>query len=86
VNAESKRLLKKAILKRVLSHYSSTSMLCGSLSPRHGASSGCGWRRRSPNRECVTENILKTVADSRKWVILLLGGGVGEGLTTPHNK
>jgi len=20
------------------------SMLCGSLSPRHGASSGCGWR------------------------------------------
>jgi hypothetical protein len=30
----------------------SLSMLCGSLSPRHGASSACGWRWR-PNIENV---------------------------------
>jgi len=32
------------------------SMLCGTLSPWHGMSSGCGWRRQSPDMK-VTENV-----------------------------
>jgi hypothetical protein len=29
----------------------SLAMLRGSLSPRHGASSGCGWKRRPPDMD-----------------------------------
>jgi len=32
-------------------------MLSGSLPPRHGASSGCGWRRRPPGMEGNCEYI-----------------------------
>jgi len=32
-------------------------LLCGSLSPRHGASCGCGWRRRPSDMEGSCECI-----------------------------
>jgi hypothetical protein len=36
-------------MKFLIIQFSPVSILYESLSPRHGASSGCGWRRRSPD-------------------------------------
>jgi hypothetical protein len=47
-----------------------------SLSPRHGASSGCGWRRRPADME---GNGHATGGGPPAW-------GLGEGLTTPRRK
>jgi hypothetical protein len=47
--------------------------LCGSLLPRHGAFSVCGWRRRPPETESSCEYIEYAVADSRHGVVLQLG-------------
>jgi hypothetical protein len=55
------------------------------LSPQHGASSGCGWRRRPTGMEGSCEYIKYTVADSRQGVVLQLGG-LDLGLTTPNPK
>jgi hypothetical protein len=49
-------------------------MKVGSLSPRHGASSGCGWRRRPPVMEGSCENIEEAVADSRQGAVVELRG------------
>ena len=38
------------------------------LSPRHGASSGCGWRRRPPDTEGSCDYIEQGVADNRQGV------------------
>jgi hypothetical protein len=51
--------------------------LCGSLSPRHGASSGCGWRRRPPDIEVAANTLNKQSrqpirGDPKAWG---LGGG-----------
>jgi len=40
------------------------------LSGRHGASSGCGWRRWHPYTEGSCKYIEWAVAGSRQWVIL----------------
>jgi hypothetical protein len=40
-----------------VTHTKQQAMLSGSLSPRHGASSGCGWRRRPPDMEGSCEYI-----------------------------
>jgi len=37
--------------------YKEMAMLCRSLSPQHGASFGCGWRRQSPDMEGSIEHI-----------------------------
>jgi len=57
---------------------------CGSLSPRHDASSGCGWRKR-PSDTMVAANILNkqsrttdTGCSSSLWL--------GEELSAPHCK
>jgi hypothetical protein len=46
----------------------------GPLSSRHGASSGCGWRRRPPDMEDTYEYTEQAVADSRQGVVLQVGG------------
>jgi hypothetical protein len=50
-------------------------MISGSLSPRHGASSGCGWRNDLRIWR-VAANMQSRTADK----------GLGEVLTTPHSK
>jgi hypothetical protein len=60
-------------------------MLCsGSLSPQHGPSSGCRWRRRFPNMEGTCEYIEQVVRTAEKGDPPACG--FGEGLTTPHRK
>jgi hypothetical protein len=51
-----------------------------SLSSRYSASSGCGWR--------VAANILNKQSRraDKGWSSSLGGGGLGEGLTSPHLK
>jgi hypothetical protein len=44
----------------------------GPLSPRHGASSGCGWRRRPPDMESSCVYTEQTVRDSGRGVVLQL--------------
>jgi hypothetical protein len=53
------------------------SMISGSLSPRHGASSGCGWRNGLRIWR-VAANIQSTRGGPPAW-------GLGEVLTTPHH-
>jgi len=60
-------------------------MICGSLSPWHGATSGFGWRRQPPDMEGNCEYIQQAVADSRQGVILE-AWRLGERLTTPHRR
>jgi hypothetical protein len=57
----------------------------GPLSPRNGASSGCGWRKRPPDMVGSYEYIKQAVADSRQGVVLQLRG-LDVGLTTPHRQ
>jgi hypothetical protein len=65
----------KQVMKLLIIHSSPLfrpflySMLCGSPS-HHGASSGCGWRRRPPNMDGSCEYIWKSVANSREGVVL----------------
>ena len=49
-------------------------VISGSLSPRHDASSGCGWRNGPSNMEGSCEYIEQAVADSRKGLVAQLGG------------
>jgi hypothetical protein len=42
----------------------------GPLSPRHAASSVCGWRKWPPDMEGSCEYTEKAVADSRQGVVL----------------
>jgi hypothetical protein len=44
---------------------------------RHGAFSGCGWRRRPADMEGICEYIEQEVADSPQVVVLKLGGWEG---------
>jgi hypothetical protein len=53
-------ILTVATLRRKLSHLKMNN-LSGSLSPRHGTSTGCGWRRRPTDME-GSANILKYYA------------------------
>jgi hypothetical protein len=46
----------------------------GSLSPMHGATSCCGWRRRPPDTEDSCEYIEQAVVDNRQGVVLQLEG------------
>jgi hypothetical protein len=56
----------------------------GPLSPRHGSSSGCGWRRKPPDMEGAASILNKQSRTTDKgWCSIL---GVGVGLTTPHRK
>jgi hypothetical protein len=55
----------------------------GSLSPRHGASSGCGWRRLPQGVEGNCECIELSVADSRQGVVFQLG--CWAGVTTANH-
>jgi hypothetical protein len=48
-------------------------MLCGFLSPRHGASSGFEWRRCSPDMEGSCEILNKQSRTADKGVVLQLG-------------
>jgi hypothetical protein len=59
-------------------------MIRGSLSPGHGASSGCGWRNglRIWRVAANTLNKLSRTA-SKGWSSSL---GLGQVLTTPHRK
>jgi hypothetical protein len=40
------------------------------LSPRQDASSGCGWKKWSPDMECSCECTEQAVADSRQVMVL----------------
>jgi hypothetical protein len=77
VHVTERRKLPKKLSFQFLLIVTSTSMLGGggSLSPRHGASSGCGWRRRPPDTEGSCEYIEQAVADRRQGVVLQLRGG-----------
>jgi hypothetical protein len=56
----------------------------GPLSPRHGASSGFGWRRRLPDMEGTCEYIEQAAAEADNgWSS---SRGLGVGLTAPHRK
>jgi hypothetical protein len=59
-------------------------VLSGSLSPRHGASSGCGWRNGLQLWKVAANILNKQSRTADK------GGrpawGLGEVLTTPHRK
>jgi hypothetical protein len=56
----------------------------GPLSPRHGASSRCGWREVLRLRR-VAANILNKKSRTAEGVVLQLGR-FGVGLTAPHCK
>jgi hypothetical protein len=61
-------------------HVKFPSMVCGSLSPRHGASSGRGWTRRPRNLEGSHEYSDQPIRTGPPaW-------GLGKGLTSPHLK
>jgi hypothetical protein len=55
----------------------------GSLSPRHGASAGCGWKRRPPGMEGSCEYIEQAVADSRRGWASSLGVERGVNNSSP---
>jgi hypothetical protein len=58
----------------------------GPLSPRHGASSGSGWRRRAPDVEGSCEYTEKAVVDSRQGMVLQIEGwALGQQLLTVKN-
>jgi hypothetical protein len=65
-------------------HKSNISVLSGSLSPRHGASSGCGWKNGLQLRRIAANTLNKRFRTADK------GGPpaweLGEVLTTPHRK
>jgi hypothetical protein len=59
-------------------------VLGGSLSPQHGASSGCKWRNGLQLWR-LSVNILnkQSRTDNKRWPSSL---GVGRGVITPHRK
>jgi hypothetical protein len=62
--------------------YNSQCVMVSPLSPRHGVSSGCGWREVLWVRR-VAANILnkQSLTDDKGWSSSL---GVGRGAATPH--
>jgi hypothetical protein len=59
-------------------------LLCGSLSPRHGASSGCGWRRRPPDIEELWIYWISSGAQPTRGG--LPAWRLGEGVITTYRK
>jgi hypothetical protein len=51
--------------------------------PWHGASSGCGWRRRPPDMDGSSEYVEQAVADSRQILVSSLGVGRGAKNSSP---
>jgi hypothetical protein len=59
-------------------------VLSGSVSPRHGASSGCGWRNGLQLWRVAANTLTKQLRTAEKgWSF---SWGLGEVLTTPHRK
>jgi hypothetical protein len=75
-----RKIRKYSIYK--VDYYCQFPLISGSLSPRHGASSGCGWR--NDLHTWIAANILSSRGQSTR------GGppawGFGDALTTPHRK
>jgi len=59
-------------------------MISGSLSPRHGASSGCGWRNGLQIRRIAANILNKRSRTTDKGCPPV--GGLGEVLIAPHRK
>jgi hypothetical protein len=62
------------ICTHIFTSINAENMLYGSLSPRHGASSSFGWRKRPPDMEGSYEYIEWADTNSRQRVFLQLGG------------
>jgi len=60
-----------------------TPMLSGSISPRHNASSGCGWRKQAPNMEgsCEFKLAELAVAHGQQGLVLQFGDWAGGNIS-----
>jgi hypothetical protein len=67
-------------IKYILERWDIGAMLGGSLSPWHGTSSGCGWRRRPSDMEGSCKYTEQAVANSKGQFSSL---GIGHGVNNP---
>jgi hypothetical protein len=71
----------------VVTYVARMAVLSGSLSPRHGATSRCGWRNGLQLWRVAANTLNKQSRTADKgWSSSCGGGGLGEVLTTPHRK
>jgi len=59
--------------------YLQNAVISGRLTPQHGVSSGCGWRK---DLQCRRYCIKKVAWTADRWTVSSLG--LGKVLTTPH--